>query len=468
MQNTGAVDSDLTLICPQHNDILLTLKPGAASFNYLGVKVIPYDPQYESTTGIATFKVDGKLYASKLEWYGPAYGFTAQSFNLMPFQERSPEALGRTILDRMRAAAGRYLAVHSKLTHLMLGRRGWESALCKTILYLHRHTAEMQAPLPNGIPCVKIKKASANNSSVQNLDSPGFTLVKTSAGRLYVRIKVLFLLTEAKIILWELELSSNTLYLRKKIKILESKRPHRWQYEVAFTERLIKAKADGIIDLTGLFVPFDVVDNQIIEEKEVNDVLNEVNLGNLTLKDKVQIAYDVSRGLFTLHTVFRVAHRDIKPENVLLCRDRRFRIFDYELICDSPDFNNGLDLYGSHDYIAPEFMDIRNAIRRAKHTGGPVPYTADSRLLDAWLLGMLLYIVFTRGTPSFFKWDRDAVFFTLVDTFRNSELRSRNEIPPEIKQILYELFEPVWQSRLTVVASFARISQLKQAYSLSK
>lgn len=359
MQSSNPISCGQLALYPNRDNSLQLSFSSVQGICYLGVKVTKQVPQNLLASGTAIFKVGNEFFVSPLEWYGPAYGFTERTIEQLAANQKTPEALGTNVVERMRTSTEQYLALCTLISPVMGSRLFWADQLSKTISYVQRHPFNMPAPQPGSH--VKVKKGGVHRSTyvnTQDYTSPGFTLVRASSGRLYARINAIMFRTESKIFKYELELNSQTLVLRKKQNRF-SPRAHLWSKEVQFAQKLIDAKASNV-DLTGLFVPIDVIGNEIIELKAIGDLRLEFIANKMTVKERAKIAFEVAKGLETLHTVFKVAHRDLKPENVLRCADGSFRITDFEFITDSEDFNNGLDEMGTEKYIPPEFLKYVN------------------------------------------------------------------------------------------------------------
>lgn len=92
-----------------------------------------------------------------------------------------------------------------------------------------------------------------------------------------------------------------------------------------------------------------------------------------------------------------------------------------------------------------------------------VPYTADSRKIDAWLLGIFLYMAFTGRPPSFYHLLTQAIYMRIV-VFK-SELKRELQIPPQIKDIIHGLQDESWTSRRTVSWALEHINIFRQGLS---
>lgn len=109
--------------------------------------------------------------------------------------------------------------------------------------------------------------------------------------------------------------------------------------------------------------------------------------GALTTSRAVALLADVARGLDHAHA-HGVLHRDVKPANILIGSDGRARLTDFGLakLSDaSLSLTHEGDIIGTPVFMSPE--QITGDVRAT----GPG--------LDVWALGVILYVVLTRGLP---------------------------------------------------------------------
>lgn len=144
--------------------------------------------------------------------------------------------------------------------------------------------------------------------------------------------------------------------------------------------------------------------------------------GALTTSRAVALLADVARGLDHAHA-HGVLHRDVKPANILIGSDGRARLTDFGLakLSDaSLSLTHEGDIIGTPVFMSPE--QITGDVRAT----GPG--------LDVWALGVILYVVLTRGLPFRGKTVEevsDAV--VRLDPPAPSELEP--SVPPDLERI---------------------------------
>lgn len=144
--------------------------------------------------------------------------------------------------------------------------------------------------------------------------------------------------------------------------------------------------------------------------------------GALTTSRAVALLADVARGLDHAHA-HGVLHRDVKPANILIGSDGRARLTDFGLakLSDaSLSLTHEGDIIGTPVFMSPE--QITGDVRAT----GPG--------LDVWALGVILYVVLTRGLP-FRGRTVDEVSDAVVrlDPTPPSELEP--SVPPDLERI---------------------------------
>ena len=97
------------------------------------------------------------------------------------------------------------------------------------------------------------------------------------------------------------------------------------------------------------YIVFEYVDGENLKELVVRK-------GRLDVRDALEIALEIARGLAFAHE-HGLVHRDVKPQNVLLNGDGRAKVTDFG-IARSLDVEHGMTqtgtILGTSNYIAPE------------------------------------------------------------------------------------------------------------------
>lgn len=162
-----------------------------------------------------------------------------------------------------------------------------------------------------------------------------------------------------------------------------------------------EARAIGSLNHPNLLTLFDIGDHDgtpflVTELLDGASLRARLNKGRLRIREAIQIAADVARGLAAAHDA-GVTHRDVKPDNIFLTTEGRVKILDFGIAKlkrttddDAPSSGNiGHDttlntptattdtgmMIGTPGYMAPEQLD-----------GG----TVDART-DIFGLGVVLY-----------------------------------------------------------------------------
>jgi serine/threonine protein kinase len=97
------------------------------------------------------------------------------------------------------------------------------------------------------------------------------------------------------------------------------------------------------------YIVFEFIDGENLKELVVRK-------GRLDLRDALEIAHEIARGLAFAHD-HGLVHRDVKPQNVLLNGDGRAKVTVFG-IARSLDVDRGVTqtgtILGTSNYIAPE------------------------------------------------------------------------------------------------------------------
>jgi serine/threonine protein kinase len=107
------------------------------------------------------------------------------------------------------------------------------------------------------------------------------------------------------------------------------------------------------------------------------------NPGRLSIKDKICIIRQIADALDAVH-LNNIFHRDIKPENILVDKSLNIKITDFG-VCHLPSTDDEMeaDIYGTPQYIAPEYLKKGKADHRC----------------DIYSLGVVAYELFVGKMP---------------------------------------------------------------------
>lgn len=138
------------------------------------------------------------------------------------------------------------------------------------------------------------------------------------------------------------------------------------------------------------------VATQLVEGGELFDYL--VAQGCFSERRAAELLRGAASALAWLHEN-GVVHADVKPENMCLTRERTIKLIDFgSALLDgaTPSAADAMRCYGTAHYSPPELLDARfgprrDATRAARSYANPA--------LDAWALGIVLFIVLVGAHP---------------------------------------------------------------------
>lgn len=164
---------------------------------------------------------------------------------------------------------------------------------------------------------------------------------------------------------------------------------------------------------------------EFVQGNDLFDIFME-NDNNYILFILPTIIQGVIRGLKYMHKKGYI-HRDIKLENIILTRDNKIKIVDYDFIIaeDTIDIDSRC---GTPYYVSPEILGDN---------------TIDHRT-DIWSLGVVLYTLLTRDYP-FDGEDEIEVFENIL-----SENPSLNKIPSNYIVIVTGMLQKRLEKRITL------------------
>jgi len=181
------------------------------------------------------------------------------------------------------------------------------------------------------------------------------------------------------------------------------------------------------------YIVFEFIDGENLKELVVRK-------GRLDLRDALEIALEVARGLAFAHD-HGLVHRDVKPQNVLLNGDGRAKVTDFG-IARSLDVDHGMTqtgtILGTSNYIAPE-----------QASGQPV----DAHT-DVYSLGIVLYEMLTGELP-FPGESFVAVAMKHIQEPAPNVLDVRGDVPLHVAEMIDRALEKDPEHRFPTMDAFA-------------
>ena len=181
------------------------------------------------------------------------------------------------------------------------------------------------------------------------------------------------------------------------------------------------------------YIVFEFIDGENLKELVVRK-------GRLDLRDALEIAHEIARGLAFAHD-HGLIHRDVKPQNVLLNGDGRAKVTDFG-IARSLDVDHGVTqtgtILGTSNYIAPE-----------QASGQPV----DAHT-DVYSLGIVLYEMLTGELP-FPGESFVAIAMKHIQEPSPNVLDVRGDIPLQVAEMIDRALEKDPEQRFPTMDAFA-------------
>jgi eukaryotic-like serine/threonine-protein kinase len=181
------------------------------------------------------------------------------------------------------------------------------------------------------------------------------------------------------------------------------------------------------------YIVFEFIDGENLKELVVRK-------GRLDLRDALEIAHEIARGLAFAHD-HGLVHRDVKPQNVLLNGDGRAKVTDFG-IARSLDVDHGVTqtgtILGTSNYIAPE-----------QASGQPV----DAHT-DVYSLGIVLYEMLTGELP-FPGESFVAIAMKHIQEPSPNVLDVRGDIPLRVAEMIDRALEKDPEHRFPTMDAFA-------------
>ncbi|MDR3623987.1 MAG: protein kinase family protein [Chlamydiales bacterium] len=166
--------------------------------------------------------------------------------------------------------------------------------------------------------------------------------------------------------------------------------------EIDFLKRF--ENKSGIAQITQcVTVKGEIAETFFIQPLYERDLYSAVRSGELSPKQKAQIALELLRGAKALAEE-GVIHRDIKPKNILLDKNNHAYIAHFESAVENLDLENKGKSAGDSEYYSPEY---RNAIEKNSNLKD-----ATTSKHDIWALGRVIHFI-VSGSDEWFGIERE-------------------------------------------------------------
>ncbi|MGA2430535.1 MAG: protein kinase [Candidatus Acidiferrum sp.] len=151
---------------------------------------------------------------------------------------------------------------------------------------------------------------------------------------------------------------------------------------------------------------------------EGDTLAQRLNSGVLSLRESLDLAIQIARGLSAAHER-NIVHRDIKPSNIIITKDNVAKIVDFGLarVVASASATQSISLTGTLPYMAPEQI-----------LGEPI----DQRS-DVWALGVILVQMITGSHP-FVRPNTAAMTFAIL----NQPPAALDVVPEVARPMIYQ------------------------------
>ncbi len=220
---------------------------------------------------------------------------------------------------------------------------------------------------------------------------------------------------------------ANHIYLAKKIilkilntqKISDQSLVERFKREAKILAKLDHPHIIKVLDF-GMHKEYFYISFEYIEGVSLRNLMKKEEL---SFEQKKHLTVQLLKGLHYAHH-HQIVHRDIKPENVFIDANLNAKLGDFGLALSAEDnfVTNPYSIVGTPSYMSPE------QVRGAK-------LTAQS---DLFSVGVLLFELFTGKNP-FLKDNITLTLNEIMSYDENSLSEGLNELPQEIKKLLYNL-----------------------------
>ena len=164
--------------------------------------------------------------------------------------------------------------------------------------------------------------------------------------------------------------------------------------------------------------------------------------GRLTLRHKLQIAYETALGMSWLHGICRIIHRDLKPANIMLDANGVAKIADFGFseVLKGPTTRDAHSAKGSPLYMAPEVL----------------LHSDFDASVDVYAFAIIMYELFTGCAP-FAEYEDIEPFANAVCV--NNERPDIDGDGPDLPHALRALTKEAWDAAPARRPSFAEIAE---------
>jgi len=201
--------------------------------------------------------------------------------------------------------------------------------------------------------------------------------------------------------------------------------PHEMVVSDADKERLLReARSASALDHPNIGVIYGIEESDdqqlfiVMAYYEGDTLARRLNRGVLSLRESLDLAIQIARGLSAAHAR-NIVHRDIKPSNIIITKDNVAKIVDFGLarVVASASATQTISLTGTLPYMAPEQI---------------LGELIDQRS-DVWALGVILVQMITGSHP-FVRPNTAAMTFAIL----NQPPAALDAVPPAVRPLVYK------------------------------
>lgn len=134
----------------------------------------------------------------------------------------------------------------------------------------------------------------------------------------------------------------------------------------------------------------------LMDRYNLGDLMDAIQSGELTRKEKEKIAYDLIAAIASFHQMGYL-HRDLKPENILVNRNENgeieIAIIDFDFACRQDDQEQLQHMRGTSEFLSPEYAKAMNNIADVTTQAHDIA-AVTIQAHDVWALGCILFQLF--------------------------------------------------------------------------